>query len=112
MATIKFYFDEHMPRPVAKALVARGIEVIMAIESDMTGKNDDTEHLPFATQKQAVMVTRDFRFAGRTAKRADHAGLVCWTGAQDDIGSMIRGLSQFAESHTPEQTQGQVFWIK
>jgi len=112
MAKVKFYFDEHMPRPVARALIAQGIEVIMAIDSEMTGKDDDSEHLPFATGQQAVLVTRDLRFAGRTAKRTDHAGLICWTGAQDDIGGMIRVLSQFVESNTPAQAQGRVFWLK
>ncbi len=112
MATIKFYFDEHMPRPVTRALIARDVEVIMAIDSDMTGKDDDTEHLPFAAQRNAVVVTRDFPFAGRTAKHTNHAGLICWTGAQDDIGDMVHALSQFAENHTAEQVQGQVFWLK
>jgi hypothetical protein len=50
--TIKFYFDEHMPRPVARALVERGVEVIMAIDSEMVGKDDDSEHLPFATENK------------------------------------------------------------
>jgi predicted nuclease of predicted toxin-antitoxin system len=112
MATIKFYFDEHMPRTAAKALIAQKIEVIMAIDSEMIGKDDDAEHLPFAAQLQAVVVTRDFPFAGRTAKHTNHAGLICWTGAQDDIGGIVRALSQFAENHSAEQAQGQVFWLR
>lgn len=60
---ISFYFDEHMPRPVAKALEQRGIVVTMAIDVDMKGKDDDTEHLPFATQQEAIIFTRDKPFA-------------------------------------------------
>ena len=112
MAIIKFYFDEHIPRTVAKALIAQEIDVIMAIDSEMIGKDDDTEHLPFAVQLQAVVVTRDFPFAGRTAKHTNHSGLICWTGAQDDIGGMVHALSQFAENHSAEQVLGQVFWLK
>jgi hypothetical protein len=109
---IKYYFDEHMPRPVAQALEQRGITVIMAIDSDMIEKDDDTEHLPFAAENQAILFTRDKPFAGRTAKRTDHAGMICWTGGQNDFGGMIRMLSEFAEKHTPEEVVGQVFWLK
>ncbi len=109
---IKFYFDEHMPRPLAHALRERGIEVTMAIDVDMVEKDDDSEHLPYATENQAVMFTRDAPFAGRTLKRTDHAGLVCWTGHQQDIGGMVRALSAFAEQHTAEAVTGQVYWLK
>lgn len=109
---IRFYFDEHAPRSLAEALTEKGIEVVMAVDEGMTAKDDDAEHLPFATEKGLVIFTRDFPFAGRTAKRANHAGLVCWTGAQQDIGGMIRVLSEFVEQYTPEEVAGQVFWLK
>ena len=111
MANIKFYLDEHMPRSVARELEKRGIEVIRAVEVDMEGKNDDTEHLPFAAQQQAVLVTRDRPFAGRTQKHTDHAGLICWTGKDNDIGGMVRLLYQFAQDYTAELVVGEVFWI-
>lgn len=109
---IKFYFDEHMPRTVEQALIERGYQVIMAVDVDMTGKDDDSEHLPFAAEKGAVVVTRDLPFAGRTAKNSDHAGVICWTGAQNDFGGMIRALTEFAEAYTPEEVAGNVFWLK
>ena len=37
---------------------------------------------------------------------------ICWTGAQDDFGGMIRVLIEFAEQHTSEDTAGDVFWLK
>ena len=109
---IQFYFDEHMPRAVEKAVVNNGYTVIMAVDVEMMDKDDDTEHLPFATSQNAVVVTRDKPFAGRTAKRTEHAGLICWTGADDDFGAMIRALVDFAEKHTPEEAAGHVFWLK
>ncbi len=84
----------------------------MAIDSDMIEKDDDTEHLPFATQNQAILFTRDKPFAGRTVKRTDHSGLICWTGGQNDFGGMIRALGAFAEKHSPEEVAGKVFWLK
>jgi predicted nuclease of predicted toxin-antitoxin system len=110
---ISFYFDEHMSRPVAHGLIRRGYEVIMAIDVDMTEKDDDTEHLPFAKERGLVMVTFDRPFAGRTMQRIDHSGLICLSETiRDDIGRIITVLAEFADQHTPEQTAGHVFWLK
>ena len=110
--TISFYFDEHMPRAVERGLAARGYTVVMAVDAGMTAKDDDTEHLRYATEHNLVLVTRDLPFAGRTSKRTDHAGLICWTGADDDFGGMIRILSDFASQHTADDVAGMVFWLK
>jgi predicted nuclease of predicted toxin-antitoxin system len=110
--TIGFYLDEHMPRAVERGLLDRGYAVVMAVDAGMTGKDDDTEHLQYATDHGLVLVTRDMPFAGRTAKRIDHAGLICWTGADDDFGGMIRALDRFASEHAPEEAAALVFWLK
>ena len=83
----------------------------MAVDVDMTEK-DDPDHLKFATEQGAVVVTLDREFAGLTLKQTDHAGLICWTGDNLDVGGMVRKLSEFAEKHTLEDVSGQVFWIK
>ena len=113
MATaIRFYFDEMMARPLAEGLEQREIDVIMAVDVGMTGQDDDTGHLPYATEQDAVLVTLDRAFAGRSMQRDDHAGMICWTGRSDDIGGIVRALTEFAETHTPEDAAGQVFWLK
>jgi len=109
---VKFYLYEHSPRSLQRALVEQGYEVIMAVDVGMTQKDDDTEHLPYAAERGLIIYTRDLRFAGRTAKRTDHAGLICWTGNQQDVGGTIRAVTAFAEQHTAEDVVGQVFWIK
>lgn len=65
-----------MPRAVAKGLGQRGIVVMMAVDVGMVDKDDDKEHLPFATENNAVLVSHDHAFAGRSAKRTDHAGVI------------------------------------
>lgn len=107
---ISFYFDEHMPRAVAEGLRSRDVQVMMAIDVEMEGKSDD-EHLRYATENGAILVTRDKPFAGRTLLLTEHAGLICWTGPKD-IGGMVRRLSEFAEQYESEGVRGQVFWIK
>ncbi len=110
--TVRFYFDEHMSRPVEKGLLVRGYEVVMAIDAGMTQKDDDTEHLPYATQNGLVVVTFDHPFAGRTSARTDHAGLICLAErVRYDIGGQIRLLAEFSDTHTPESTAGQIFWL-
>jgi predicted nuclease of predicted toxin-antitoxin system len=109
---IRYYFDEMMSRLVAEALQKRGYDVVMASDVDMIDKDDDLEHLPYATVHQLVLVTMDKPFAGRTLARIDHTGLVCWMGEQNNFGNQIAALSNFAASHSLEETKGHVFWVK
>jgi len=111
MAKIKYYFDEMMPRPPAVQLVKLGYEVTMANDSGMTEK-DDFDHLAFAAEHGQVLVTFDKPFAGKVMQRTDHAGLICLTGSSDDMGGIVRALSQFAERYEANDVIGQVFWLK
>jgi hypothetical protein len=45
---IGLYFDEHMDRAVARALMKQNIPVVMAVDVGMTAKTDE-EHLAYAT---------------------------------------------------------------
>lgn len=113
MAKIRFYCDEHVARSIAKGLTERDYEVVMAVDVGMKGKDDDTEQLPYASEQGLVMVTCDRPFTGRTAKRTDHASLICLSETlRHDIGAAIRALVQFADEHTPDDASGQVFWLK
>lgn len=109
---IRFYFDEMMSRDVAHELRRQGIEVVMAIDVGMVEKDDDSEHLPFATAHDLVLVTQDRGFAGRAMKHANHGGLVCWVGQQFDVGGQVRVLAAFAEKTAVDAVKGRVFWIK
>jgi predicted nuclease of predicted toxin-antitoxin system len=106
-----FYFDEHMNRAVADALIQRGYTVMMAVDVGMEGK-DDADHLSYATERDAIMVTFDHPFAHRTLSRSDHAGLVCLAySIRDNIGRTTQVLTEFAELYDPARDSGQVFWL-
>jgi predicted nuclease of predicted toxin-antitoxin system len=107
---IRYYFDEMMHREVAEQLVSSGYDVIMANDVGMIQK-PDPEHLAYATADGRVIVTFDRAFAGITSKSLDHAGLVCLKGKQNEIGRMVRVLSQFADEREAEDVVGQVFWL-
>ena len=110
---IRFYLYEHMPRSVTKGLTGRGVHAKMAVDLGMVGKDDDDEHLPYATESDLVLVTFDRPFAGRTMSRADHTGVVCLSEKiRSDIGRVIQILAEFSEQHTPDEVAGRVFWLK
>ena len=44
MAKVSFYFDEMMPRAPVKQLEDQGYPVVMAVDVNMTGK-EDSDHL-------------------------------------------------------------------
>ena len=109
---IGFYFDEMVRRAVATQLTEQGYTVVMATDVGMRGKDDDTEHLAYALEHNLVLVTLDKPFAGRTMKRTDHTGLICWTPDVQDIGTMVGALMKFAEEYSIKDVKGQVFWLK
>jgi len=111
MAKISFYFDEMMSREATEQVIKRGQDVMMAVDVGMVQKDDDTEHLPYAKNHSRVLVTFDLPFAGRTLAKTDHAGLICLTCKQDDVGYIVRVLTEFAELYTPDDATGQVFWL-
>jgi predicted nuclease of predicted toxin-antitoxin system len=110
---VRFYFDEHMRRAVEKGLTRLGHEIVMAVDVGMEGKDDDTEHLPYAQSHNLVLVTFDRPFAGRTISRTDHSGLICLSeDMREDIGRTIRVLAEFADKYSSEDAVGQVFWLR
>ena len=112
MAKISYYFDEMMPRKVADQLVERGYSVTMAVDVGMVEKDDLDEHLIYATEHQLVLVTFDRPFSTKAMAKDNHAGVICWTGTQNDFGGQIIRFAEFADQHTVENVIGKVFWIK
>lgn len=109
---MKFYFDEHIPRKVAERVRQSGHTVIMAVDVGMIAKDDDKDHLIYATKNACIVFTHDRAFAGRNQSNLNHAGLICWTGKDNDFGGMIAALITFAEVHTHDDAQGQIFWVR
>lgn len=109
---IGFYFDEHMPKNVAKALMKKGYTVVRAVEVGMEGADDDSGNLPYATQHHLILVTFDHPFAGRATQRSDFYALVCLPyKVQEDVGEIIRLLQEFAELFDSEKDTAKVHWL-
>jgi predicted nuclease of predicted toxin-antitoxin system len=66
-----FYFDENVSRDIARGLLKKGVPVTMAADVGMRMKDNDTEHLPYATEHKLVLVTFDHPFASRAQQQSD-----------------------------------------
>jgi predicted unusual protein kinase regulating ubiquinone biosynthesis (AarF/ABC1/UbiB family) len=107
----RYYFDEHMRRVVANALIQAGFPTIMAVDVGMVGKSDD-DHLAYATQAQMIMVTFDRPFAGVTMRRSNFYALLCVSEEfRQDIGGTIELLKEFGALFDSEQDTGKVHWM-
>jgi predicted nuclease of predicted toxin-antitoxin system len=107
------YFDEHIRRVIANGLIQRGYRAIMAVDVGMMGKDDDTEHLPYATQNRLILVTSDKPFAGRATKRTDYLALIYLSKAlHDNIGEAIIRLAEFLDLFDETRDAGQVHWLR
>ncbi|MCC6614309.1 MAG: DUF5615 family PIN-like protein [Anaerolineae bacterium] len=105
-----FYFDEHMDRAVARALIARNITVIMAVDVKMEGKTDK-EHLAYATQNDLIMVTFDHPFASQMMQEQDFLAVICLPYRfQQATGEMIDTLAEYSALFDMKKDRGQVFW--
>lgn len=110
---VSYYFDEHMDRDVARGLEKRGVNVVMPADVGMRQKEDDTEHLPYATEHGLVMVTFDHPFAGRTMERTDYIGLICLSPYLiGNIGRQIELLWEFAQLFDAEKDTAKVTWLR
>jgi predicted nuclease of predicted toxin-antitoxin system len=107
-----FYFDEHIPNSVVKSLRKKGYLCIRAVDVGMEGADDDSEHLPYATEHQLLMITLDHPFAKRTESRDVFFGLICIAyRKKQDIGWIVEELVIFAEIFDPTTDLAQVFWL-
>jgi uncharacterized protein with PIN domain len=88
--SIRFYMDQHVPRPVTDGLRRRGVDVLTAQEAAME-RATDAQHLELARQQGRVVFTQDADFLRLHAAGVPHAG-IAYAHQQTPIGTIIRGL--------------------
>jgi len=114
MSRWRFYFDEHVPEPIAKGLRRLQVEVLTTPEAG-NRELPDQEQLAYAHEHSLVLVTHDEGFlslaARRTAEGREHSGVIYGHQLRYSIGERIRRLKALTESREPEQLQNLVHFL-
>ncbi|MFB6278762.1 MAG: DUF5615 family PIN-like protein [Salinibacter sp.] len=109
MASVRYYFDEHVAGAVARGLRNRGIDVLTLGEAGMLGASDQ-EHFRYAYEEGRVLVTFDDDFLRLASETEQHAGVV-FAPQGKAIGEMVRGLTLIAEALEAEEMEGHVEFL-
>lgn len=88
---IRFFMDQHLPRPVSLGLRRRGIDVLTAQEAGRCGLSD-LEQLTFATAEDRVVVTFDSDFLALHQSGVPHAGIAWCPEQKYGIGQLLHAL--------------------
>lgn len=109
--SLRFYFDEHVPRAVATGLRLRGIDVITAQEDQASGRSD-SELLDRATQLRRIVFTQDSDFLREAVVRSRAAtafpGIVYAHPLHITIGRMIADLELLGKEADPHEMANHV----
>jgi len=111
---IRLYFDEDsMRRSLVKALRARGVDVITALDAEMIERKD-VEHLDYATKQGRILCTSnvgDFYrlhtdYIGRDKP---HAGIILMRQHHYSVGEQMRRLLRLIASRSAEEMEN---WVE
>ena len=114
--TIRLYIDEDsMSRGLVRALRARGVDVITALDADMI-EREDKEHLDYAMEQGRVLYTfnvRDFYrlHASYVAQGKPHAGIILARQQQYPVGEQMRRLLKLMTRESADQMKNRVEFL-
>jgi len=111
---IRLYFDEDsMRRSLVRALRARGVDVITALDAEMIERKD-VEHLDYATQQGRILFTfnaGDFYrlHIDYMAHDKPHAGIILMRQQRYSVGEQMRRLLRLIASKSAEEMKN---WVE
>lgn len=106
---VRFYFDEHVPHAVARALRQRGIDV-MTVQEAGTRSAADEEHLERARTLARTIFTQDEDFLRLHAEGTKHAG-IAFAPQRTSRRDIIRGLLLVFQVLEAEDMEGHVEFL-
>lgn len=116
MATIRLYVDEDsMDRALIRALRARGVDVITALDAGMVERSD-ADHLDYATAQGRVLYTcnvADFYrlHSSSLAQGKSHAGMILARQQRYSVGEQIRRLLKLINAKSAEEMKNEVEFL-
>ncbi len=114
--TIRLYVDEDaMDKDLVRALRARGIDVLTALEAGMI-ERDDSEHLDYATAQGRVLYSfnvGDFYrlHIAYLAEGKSHAGLILARQQRYSVGEQMRRLLKLIATKSAEEMRNQIEFL-
>jgi hypothetical protein len=108
--TVRFHLDEHVPRAIAAALRARGIDVTTTSDAGLGGADDD-EHVAFGLANGRVVFTHDDDFLALQSRSVEHAGIAYCHQDARTIGEIVAGLVLIHACMTAEEMRGRVEFL-
>jgi len=106
--TIRLYFDEDsMRRSLVRALRARGVDVITALDAGMI-EREDVDHLDYATQQGRVLCSfnvGDFYHlhSDYLAQGKPHAGIILMRQQYYSVGEQMRCILKLMASKSADE---------
>jgi hypothetical protein len=113
---LQLYLDEDsMDQTLVRALRARGVDVLTALEAGMI-ERDDADHLAYATARGRVLCTfnvGDFHrlHSDYLARGRSHAGIVLMVQQRESVGEQMRRLLRLVSSETAESFRGRAEFL-
>lgn len=104
-----------MSHSLLRALRARGIDVVTALDVGMIGRSD-AEHLEFATSQQRVLCTfniSDFYrlHTARLMAGEQHSGIILIPQQRFATGELLRRLLKLASARSAEAMRGRAEFL-
>jgi hypothetical protein len=107
---IRFYMDQHYPRPVTLGLRRLGIDVLTAQEARRCGL-PDPDQLAFATTEERVMVTFDSDYLALHQSGVTHAGIAWCPQQKYGIGMLTQLLELLHQVSHRDQIRNHVEYL-
>ena len=112
--TLRLYFDEDsMQRSLVRALRARGVDVITALDAEMI-EREDAEHLDYATERGRVLCSfnagdfyrlhTDYATQGKL-----HAGIILMRQQHYSVGEQMRRILKLMASKSADEMSN---WVE
>lgn len=102
--SVAIYMDVHVPAPITRTLLARGVDVLTA-QADGTARLDDADLLDRAGELRRVMFSRDEDFLAEATARQRNgkafAGIIYAHQLRVTIGQCVHDLELIAKCSLP-----------
>lgn len=114
--TLRLYFDEDsMHRGLTRALRARGVEVLTAVDAGMI-EHEDREHLDYATEQGYTLCTFNvgdfYRLHSDYLVRGQHhAGIIFMQQQRFSVGEQMRRLLRLITEKSADEMENWVEYL-